>query len=208
MADPSNPSFEDQGALPGQADSWSEDYSSGAEDVAEFGAGPRNRPYEGFIGGWGDNHQAVTGFSEATAVAAMFESGGLAFENFETSWGAPQPFNHQSVFTFDPGNFEAATFDDTPYYTPEDFEDFEEGWDTNESWEANWAAVGVSSTAATFDDYLYKTPESVEDFEEVWQDNENAEDNFDEAGVSKTAALFDSGTNAFEDFEGSWTSML
>lgn len=202
MAAPTNPSFETQGALPGEAASWTEGYSDSAEDIAEFGAGPRNRPYEGFIGGWSSNHQWHPGFYSSDLTAAMFELLSLAYENFENSWGAPAPFNNQSAFTFDASNFTASLFDGAS----EDEEDFEDNWDSNETSEAGFPVFGSGTiSAASFDS---GTPEAIEDFEEEWLDNEDSEAGFPSFGSGTLNAASFTGAVAYENFEGAWTATL
>lgn len=74
----------------------------------------------------------------------------------------------------------------------EPFEDYEEQWNSNESYAFNIA--GISTTAAQFDT---GTPEPVEDYEEEWQSNESYL--FLMPFASLSAALFDG--ESYEDYE-------
>ncbi len=77
--------------------------------------------------------------------------------------------------------------------TPQQFEDFEEGWGSNESFDFVLGAV----TAASYDS---GTPQDFEDFEEEWDGNEN----FDFVLPAVTAAIYDTeafGPQPVEDFE-------
>jgi len=202
MAVLTNPSFEDPGAAPGEANAWTSARDAASEDVAIFhGAGSEVRPYESFEAGWGDNQLAQDGFIPSDLTAALFESGTRAVEDFETSWVLPSsvgpPWNHQSVWVYDAANFTVAQFTG-----PDDFEDFEAGWSNNENFQTGFAPG--DTTAASFDTAL--VAEDVEDFEEGWQNNQAAQTGFNPGDT--TAAKFNAGADAFENFEGAWTLAL
>jgi len=215
MANPvQNPSFEDPGVGLGQADSWTELYPTAAataagkacEEVCTFGQGTagEDTPYEGFLGGWDDNELAQTGFGLADVVSAFFESMSHQREDFEYSWAAPETpnppapvWNHHAQFEYWHENFEEAMFDSGS----EAYEDFNESWDDVEDAVADLAAATTSS--ASFDS---GTPEGVEDFEEEWQSVESAVANL--AAGATSAAMFDAGANAYENFEGTWPTLV
>jgi len=140
------------------------------------------------------------------------------WEGFEAGWT-----NDTYLFEFDPlTDLASALFDDT-VGEGESFEDFEEGWSSNEtyafeigsvdpavfastdefeSFESGWdndvydLAMG-STTAALFD----SAPEDVEDLEEGW-----ANDAYDFTMGAATAAAFDGASpENFEDFEETYT---
>lgn len=203
MAVLDNPSFEDPGASPGEAASWTSARDPASEDVAIFhGEGFALLPYEAFDAGWDNNELAQDGFIPSDLTEALFESGTRAVEDFETSWVLPNvaggpPWNHQSVWVYDAANFSYASFTGGLNY-----ENFEAGWDNNELAQAGFIpsdlTYGVFDTVIVMQDY--------EDFEEGWQDNEDAQAGFTPGDT--TAAMFDAGANAYEDFEGVWVLTL
>jgi len=108
-----------------------------------------------------------------------------SYEGFELEWS-----NNTYLFAFEPINIDPAvyTLADNKFY-----EDFEEAWNSNES----YVYELLAATAATYDG----TPEAFEDFEEDWSSNQSYVYVF--AG---TAAAYDGTPENFEDFEEDWNS--
>ena len=212
MPDILNPSFEDAGALVGQALSWTVTYPAGEEDFASFTGVSRNYPWEGYEELWQDNQDWQAAFGTGDLLPALFEGGTLVQEAFDYSWMEPAlpyaPYtlprwNHHSQWVRDSGNFTVASFD---LMVAEGFEDYEEEWADNEGAVAD--LTGGTTVAASFDVGI---PQGFEDFEEEWQSNETSEDEFipfDPFGAGSVTALFDALANNFENFEGIWTEVL
>lgn len=213
-----NPSFETPGAAgySGQAESWSEGYGSGADDIANFyNSDGDRRPWEDFENSWDDNHLYQLAFGIPDLIQAFFCNDSIPRENFESGWKAPQAypgdgiFNQASAFEFSIYNFLAAAFDTGG--TAEDHEDFEEDWGLspyNQS--SQWQYDGANFYNATFD---AGSPEGREDFEEEWQDNENATSSFEPPGAGNLSVALQfwpyiaTGYDAF-DGPPSWTTVL
>jgi len=198
MADIQNPSFEVEGASPGEAADWTESGSATAEDVIQFqGDDPAEvYPWEAFEAGWATGW--ATAFITTDLARVMFEGGTRNEESFEMSWveqgGSGPPYNHLAIWAFGAANLEVIQFNGL------DQEDFEADWDSNELWQTAFGAGDISSVS--FDS---GTPEAVEDFEEEWQSNENYQSSFSPTDLS--AVSFDSAApENVEDFEEEWTS--
>ncbi len=132
------------------------------------------------------------------------------WENFEREWLSNQNY----VF-----NFAGLAADyQTLHLTPKPVENFEEFWDSNQAY--LFALAGAAA------DYDVGTPQNFEDFEEEWSSNESYVYDFSAAATftedfesgwdtneayvydfTGTAAMYDSGSNAFENFEGTWPTM-
>ena len=221
-----NPSFEEPGVLPGQADNWDEGYDSAAEDIAAFSHfDGYTRPWDDFEQSWLFNELYQTGFSVTDVVSAEFEGRVSQRETFESGWKMPAPrlkllgsqvdadydpggvqdngvHNHSSIFAYAAEYFEVAAFTG-----PFSVEDFEQTWGTapwNDASESGFPGFGAGVlSAASFD----AAPQAFEDFEEEWRDNENYAPHYT-LGGALSAALFDAGANAYENFEGTWPSTL
>lgn len=211
-----NPSFETGGASPGEAQDWLESQSASGQDFAMFDAadgGPAESmedfeeywmwPWTSGYGMYGyggysyapgtHNGESQNLFGLSDLTYALFEGALLEFENFEYSWRNPSggpgpPFNHQSAWLFTTTDVAWAAFGALIY------ESFEIGWSG-----AAYLVFGAGDTSqASFD----VVPEAYEDFEEDWGASGPG------AAFVSVAALFDAGANAFENFEGVWTSVL
>jgi len=209
MANPVlNPSFEVPGLSWGQAESWTESYSSGSEDIALFYDGQRYLPWEAFDTEW-DNTEAQLAFGAGDLAAALFETYS-PHEDFETTWAMPSApagngvWNHHYQLLFTSGMLQQAGFGTGPLV----YEGFEQEWTTNETSEFGYAPVvsgGGTVLIGTFTDGI---PEDIEDFEEDWLGNSNAETGYSPlvvGGATSSAALFDGATLAYEGFGGTWT---
>lgn len=198
-----NPSFEDPGIDPGQADQWTEAYDLGAEDYAVFGIPPGGTapfPFEDYEE-WNQSQHAVTSFPANTLYPALFERGTLPRETFDYSWCSPAPvtipprFNHLFLTAFNSGDTETA-----PFALTGDREHFEYGWLDNQNFETSYGAGGATSSAALFD----SGADSDEDFENAWGSNENYQTSFGPGDTS--LASFDSmmGAQDREIFDTMW----
>lgn len=203
MASLQNPSFETPGVSAGQAGSWTEVQSSGAENIGTFSGadGDSTHPYEGFEAGWTSNEDSKAAFEDGDLTPGAFGGGHNASETFESSWAEPEsgpPYNHQSISVYDEVNFSVGGFDAS--YTPEAVEDFEEGWDSNED-----AVAAGGGTFASGDFTGAEGAVSTEDFQYGWQDNEDAVSGPSAGAYS--AGTFTGGL-AYENFSGAWTETL
>lgn len=204
-----NPSFETPGATFGQADSWTESYDTGAEDVAPFRRSDGNvQPWEDFEDSWMDNHYYQVAFTISDLVAAFFNGLAQEHEPFESGWklpgSSPDIDNSAAVFVFVADNFKAAVFTTTLL----EYDGFEAAWGYSPYNQSSITDFGAGAfIAASFDAAV---PEDVEDFEEEWQSNENYDTGFvvNGADPNLTAAMFDAGLNAYENFAGAWTLTL
>ena len=182
-------SFEIAGSEPGRASGWSLDSIQGDWLFASFdGALPDGSATRlGFEGFEEDLDGYLFSFSEAAQDSAFMPA-----DDFEAGWQNVPYFLGFPEFSV------LAVFDTTP----EPFEDFEEEWDSNESYWFDWSEV-PSTDAADFD----TAPEPFEDFEEEWRSNESYW--FDWSEVPSTdAADFDTAPEPFEDFEEEWPTEI
>lgn len=170
-----NPSFEDAGALPGEAAHWTLIAVTQLSTIAGFGGAPE-LAWETFD--WGPWFGSLAD----VPVTRMF-FGANGFENFEVGWLAGVYVN-----AFSPAQLVAASFGGMGH------EDFETGW-LSTPYLRTWAEV--SATAALFDG------EPLEDFEEGWRGNETYPEKWVE--LISTPALFDGGASTVEDFENGWS---
>lgn len=175
-----NPSFEDAGAFPGEAEHWTLTATTSVEELAGFGAMPENA-WEDFER-WFD---LLASIDDVTVVLAFFDSALTGYEAFATGWS-----NTVYLYDLPPAQLVTATFDGTAA------EDCETGW-SNVPYARAWAEV--TSAAGVFDG------EPAEDFEDGWRENQLYAWTW--AQVRSSAAMFYGATLAFEDFEKAWTSM-
>ena len=135
----------------------------------------------------------VSAHSQNFYAAYQVAGDDLAWERFEEGWANDAyAFNWGDVVT----PIDATYF--TVELTPKDREDFEEGWNSNESY-----VYGFAGVIAAYD----TTPEDFEDFEEEWDSNENYLYAFVGPGVDLTVGSYDAGApEDFEDFEDEWDS--
>lgn len=172
-----NHSFEDEGALPGEAAHWTLSAVTRREEIAGFGVAPE-QAWEDFER-W---FELSRDLGAAPTARAFFGVGVDGFDAFAAGWGA-------GVFRWDlapaqlvPGAFSAA-----------DIEHCESGW-SNEPFHLSWEDSPAST--ALFDG------EPREDFEDQWRSNEGYAWSW--SSVTASLAMFDGGAQAFEDFENAW----
>jgi hypothetical protein len=162
-----NPSFEDEGALPGEAEHWTLTAVTGLEVLAGFGAAPEDawedferwfallaslddalKGYEEFDSGWAN---AVYLYELPPAQLVTCAFGGGAVEDCETGWSNVPYLRDWALVTAATGVFDG-----------EPREDFEDQWRSNQSYAWTWAAVTAST--ALFDGGV----QAVEDFNNAW----------------------------------------
>jgi hypothetical protein len=189
MATLTNLGFETAGATPGSASGWTYTTLSTARGIAGYlqDATANEFPWEGFEGRWSSNEDYLFAFVPldlTSATYVTFMAAPKTVENFEEHWSS----NHGYAY----GLASAAAAYDT---TPQNFEDFEEEWASNESY---LYAHGPLTAA------IYAPGASTREFfEEGWSSNESYIYTF-----SGTAALYDTPTEAFEDFEEDWPTVV
>lgn len=174
-----NPSFEDPGALPGEAEHWTLTTTTSLEKVAGFGPVP-HRAWEDFER-W---FELLYDFDGLTMAIATFDLADERHEDFEENWD-----NDIYLFELPTGDMETALFDG------EEVEDLESGW-ANVPYATTWD--GVAAVMGQFDG------ESREDFEDHWRSNESYAWSW--SSVTSQTALFDAGADSDEDFENGWTA--
>ncbi len=172
-----NPSFEDAGALPGEAEHWTLSTVTAAERIAGFGPSP-HRASEDFER-WSELRAA---FGDGDLAMALFDPLAEGFEDFEEAW-----MSGVYLTELPPGQVVTAPFGGGAV------EDMEDGW-SNVPYVTAWE--DVAAVAGLFD------TEPREDFEEGWRSNEHYAWSW--GGVTAAAALFDAGAQAVEDFENDW----
>ncbi|MCL2726439.1 MAG: hypothetical protein FWD69_18625 [Polyangiaceae bacterium] len=170
-----NPSFEDAGALPGEAAHWTLTAVTSLEELAGFGAAPEEA--------WEDFEcwfERLAFLDDVVVVLAFFDTL-KGYEAFESGWD-----NAVYLYELPPAQLVAATFDG------KDAEDCETGW-SNVPYAREWD--DVASTMGVFGG------EPREDFD--WRSNEAYAWTW--AGVMSSPAMFDAGAQAVEGFESAWT---
>ena len=173
-----NPSFEDAGLLPGEAEHWTLTASTSIEVLAGFGTAPEDA-WEDFER-W---YALLASLDDVTVVLAFFDSALKGYEEFESGWA-----NVVYLYAFPPAQLVTATFDGN------DVEDCETRW-SNVPYARDWS--GVVSATGVFDG------EPREDFEDQWRSNHLYAWTW--PAVTASVALFDAGAQAVEDFENAWT---
>ena len=173
-----NPSFEDAGAAPGQAEHWTLRTSASLERIAGFGPDPY-RAWEDFDR-WFD---LVLSLGPGDVVLAFFDPLAEGYEDFEEGWS-----NDLYLTELPSGQVVTAPFGGGAV------EDMEDGWD-NTAYAWSWDDVG--SVTGSFDG------EPREDFEDQWAGNQSYAWSW--GSVSSAAAMFDGGAQNREDFENDWT---
>lgn len=174
-----NPSFEDAGALPGEAAHWMLTAVTSLQEIAGFGTAPELacEDFERWFEFVGDLGAAVT-------ARAFFDLGRDGYEAFESGWEA-------GVFLWE---WQQA-LGVSASFGPDDVEDCETGW-SNATFYWGWDAL--PSAAGQFDG------EPREDFEDLWHGNQAFEWDWDT--VTAATAMFDSGAEGREDFESGWAA--
>lgn len=174
-----NPSFEDAGALPGEAEHWTLHTTASLERIAGFGPSP----YEA----WEDFErwfELRDDFDLLTIAIAYFDLVDERQEDFEEGWS-----NDIYLLELPTGQMVTALFGGG------EVEDLETGW-SNVPYATTWDAV--ASVVGIFDG------ESREDFEDQWRSNQSY--TWVWSAVTSQTALFDGGTQNREDFENGWTA--
>jgi hypothetical protein len=175
-----NLGFEEAGAAPGLAESWTLAHLASVEELAGYGS--PERPQEDFERGWSnDDFQSSLG---PTAIEpALFDAAPESIEDFEEGWSQNEAFAYElasvEAADYDPGagtklveDFDGLWAGNEAFlvaFAPGDLtgiptEAFEAGWRGNESYLFYLGPSDVS--AAAYD--AAGTPEPVEDFEELW----------------------------------------
>ena len=174
-----NPSFEDAGTLPGEAEHWTLQTFTSVERVAGFGPAP-HEGWEGFER-W---FELALGFAASDLAVALFDPLAEGYEDFEDAWDndlylTELPTEHVITAPFGGGAVE----------------DMEDGWDNDPfatAWEEVAGVVGQFNS------------EPREDFEEGWRWNELFA--WAWADVVGVIAGFDDGSQTVEDYENGWTA--
>jgi hypothetical protein len=135
-----NGGFETAGPEPGDAQGWDVITKATVEEYAEF-AGPPSIPFDGFELGW-DNDDYLLELGPGDVEAALFGPAipPVGFDDMETGWDNDS-WGDELL------NPIAASFDAG---TPEDFEDFEQEWDSNGSflWRFTRPSVWIQAVDA------------------------------------------------------------
>ena len=173
-----NPSFEDAGAAPGEAEHWTIVTVTSLERIAGFGPAP-HRAWEDFER-WFD---LLLAFGPGQLALAFFDPIAEGFEDFEEAWA-----NDHYMTELPAGQVITAAFGGGAV------EDMESGW-ANVPYTTAWE--DVAAVVGMFDG------EPGEDFEEQWRSNESYA--FAWGSVASATAMFDGGADPDEDFENGWT---
>ena len=174
-----NPSFEDAGALPGEAEHWTLQTVTSAERIAGFGPAP-HEAWEGFER-W---FELALVFGEGDVAIALFDPLAEGHEDFEEAWS-----NDLFLTELPPGQVVTAPFGGGAA------EDMEDGW-ANDAYATAWEEV--ADATGLFDG------EQHEDFEEQWRSNQAFLWAWEMA--TGVIALFDAGADSNEDFENDWAA--
>ncbi len=172
-----NPSFEDAGALPGEAEHWTLQTFTSLQRVAGFGP-VAHEAWETFER-WFD---LLVDLSDV--AVALFDPLAEGFEDFDDAWD-----NDLYLTELPTGQLVTAPFGGGAV------EDLEEGWDNAPF---AWAWDEVASETGLFD------VEPHEDFDERWHGNESFAWTW--ASVTALTARFDGGPDTDEDYENDWPS--
>ena len=125
-----NPSFEDAGLLPGEAEHWTLVSVASLEAIAGFGADPE-LAWEGFER-WTELWLAL---DDVPVVRAFFDTAPEGLEDFEETWE-----NDLYLWELPPAQQLPASFG------PGDLEDCEGGW-ANDGYAWSWADVTGANNA-------------------------------------------------------------
>ena len=107
-----NPSFEDAGTLPGEAEHWALSAATSLEEIAGFGTAPEEA--------WEDFErwfELLDSIDDVVVVLAFFDSALKGYEEFESGWA-----NVVYLYDLPPAQLVTATFDGNAA------EDCESGW--------------------------------------------------------------------------------
>ena len=174
-----NPSFEDAGAQPGEAEHWALQAFTGLRRIAGFGPVPHTarEAFERWF-------ELRISFGLGDLALALFDPLAEGHEDFEEAWD-----NDLYLTELPTGQVITAPFGGGAA------EDMEDGW-SNVPYATTWAEV--AGVIGLFD------AEPREDFEEQWRSNEAFA--WVWAGVASATAGFDGGGDTDEDFENAWTA--
>lgn len=178
-----NPSFENAGARPGEAEHWILVAVASVERIAGFGPGPvgvAELAWEGFE----DWFARAAALEDLTVVRAFFDLAPEGFEDFNENRE-----NDLYLLDLQPAQQAAASFG------PVETEDYEGSW-ANDGYAWSWD--DLTSVVGVFDG------EPLEDFEEQWSGNHAFAWTW--GAVTSVAARFDAGAQDREDFEDGWTA--
>jgi hypothetical protein len=174
-----NPSFEDGGAQPGEAEHWALQTVTSLERIAGFGPVP-HEAWEGFER-WSDR---LDDFDGLTVAIAFFDPLAEGYEDFEDAWG-----NDLYLTELPTGQVVTAPFGGGAV------EDLEGGW-SNVPYATAWEEV--AGVIGVFDG------EPREDFEEQWRSNQAFVWAWE--FVVGVIANFDGGAQTVEDYENAWAA--
>ncbi|MBK7078488.1 MAG: hypothetical protein IPH44_40110 [Myxococcales bacterium] len=173
-----NPSFEDAGALPGEAEHWALSAVTSLEEIAGFGTAPEEA--------WEDFERwfaLLASLDDVTVVLAFFDSALKGYEEFDSGWA-----NAVYLYDLPPAQLVTASFDGL----------------AAEECETGWSNVPLRARVGrrhrrdgVFDG------EPREDFEDQWRSNQLYAWTW--AAVTSSTAMFDAGAQAVEDFNNGWT---
>jgi len=175
----SNPSYEDAGAAPGQAEHWTMSTAAALERIAGFGPDPF-RAWEDFER-W---FELVLSLGAGDVALAFFDPLAEGYEDFEEAWA-----NDIYMTELPSGQVVTAPFGGGAV------EDLENGW-SNDAYA--WAWGEVAGVTGIFDG------EPREDFEDQWRSNQSYAWSW--GSVTSQAAMFDGGAQNREDFENGWSA--
>ena len=174
-----NPSFEDAGAQPGEAEHWTLQTVTGRERIAGFAPAP-HEAWESFEH-W---FELALAFADGALAIAFFDPLAEGYEDFEDAWG-----NDLYLTELPTGQIVTAPFGGGAV------EDMEGGW-SNVPFATAWEEV--AGVIGVFDG------EPREDFEEQWRSNQAFVWAWELAvGV---IANFDGGAQTVEDYENGWAA--
>lgn len=159
-----NPSFENAGTLPGEAEHWTLTTVTSLQRIAGFGPVP-NQAWEDFER-WSE---LLEDFDLLTISIAYFDLVDERQEDFEEGWS-----NDIYLLELPTGQMETALFDGA------EAEDLEAGW-SNVPYARGWDEV--ASVMGQFDG------ESREDFEDQWRANQSYAWSW--SAVGSLTAMFD-----------------
>jgi hypothetical protein len=172
-----NPSFEDPGAFPGEAEHWTLRTVASLEQIAGFGPLPERawEDFERWLELWAS-------LEDVPVARAFFAPDGQGIETFEQGFQ-----NVPYFFELPTGQVAPALFGGDPV------EDLEAGW-SNVPYLWTWDEV--PALAALFDG------EPHENFDDHWHANESFYWTW--ADVAHEWAMFVEGTQPVEDMENDW----
>jgi hypothetical protein len=188
MAEPTfqNLGFELAGAAPGLAAGWTLSFLASAEELAGYAPVPE-RPQEDFERAWLGNESFLFAFAPAGVEPALYDDGPESMEDFEEGW------SQNETFLTELASIAAADYD--PGAGTKLVEDYDGLWAGNESFLFAFTPGDLAAAP-------------LEAFEAGWRSNESFIFAFAPGNLS--AALYDAPgpTDAFEDFESEWPTLV